>query len=225
MWCYQKITLPISIVCPSTMTKEVVCPGLRGKLLWIPQKVYCRFNHAHKFGWPRLGLKCLLPCLFSGGHISINTWHFESHTSSIIVLSRTLSIIYSWFNMGKCLHTCMHFQIWPQIENSKYLQTHNQAPVQTMHLRWFITTPLPLFFPLIRYVKQQHLVDVTEIYNQLRWEKRLRFLKLAYLLFLFFVSLFWYSDNRHSYTLDKLLFTLLEQLWWNDVFPFMYNLF
>ncbi|KAK4578557.1 hypothetical protein RGQ29_028592 [Quercus rubra] len=41
------------------------------------------------------------------------------------------------------------------------------------------------------YVKQQHLVDVTEIYNQLRWEKKLRFLKLAYLLFLFFVSLFW----------------------------------
>ncbi|KAL4621662.1 protein cornichon homolog 4-like isoform X2 [Castanea sativa] len=41
------------------------------------------------------------------------------------------------------------------------------------------------------YVKQQHLVDVTEIYNQLRWEKKLRFLKLAYLLFLFFISLFW----------------------------------
>ena len=150
MWCYQKITLPISIVCPSTMTKEVVFPGLRGKLLWIPQKVYCRFNHAHKFGWPRLGLKCLLPCLFSGGHISINTWHFESHTSSIIVLSRTLSIIYSWFNMGKCLHTCMHFQIWPQIENSKYLQTHNQAPFQTMHLRWFITTPPPLSSDQVR---------------------------------------------------------------------------
>ncbi|XP_062157381.1 protein cornichon homolog 4-like [Alnus glutinosa] len=41
------------------------------------------------------------------------------------------------------------------------------------------------------YMQRKHLVDVTEIYNQLRWEKRQRFFKIAYLLFLFFLSLFW----------------------------------
>jgi hypothetical protein len=49
--------------------------------------------------------------------------------------------------------------------------------------------------PLIRYIQRQHLVDVTEIYNQLRWEKKRRFFKIAYLLILFFLSLFWYVDN------------------------------
>ncbi|XP_059457390.1 protein cornichon homolog 4-like [Corylus avellana] len=41
------------------------------------------------------------------------------------------------------------------------------------------------------YIRRQHLVDVTEIYNQLRWEKKRRFFKIAYLLILFFLSLFW----------------------------------
>ncbi|KAG6669691.1 protein cornichon homolog 4-like [Carya illinoinensis] len=41
------------------------------------------------------------------------------------------------------------------------------------------------------YMQRQHLVDVTEIYNQLRWEKKLRFFKIGYLIMLFFLSLYW----------------------------------
>ncbi|KAG5565638.1 hypothetical protein RHGRI_001525 [Rhododendron griersonianum] len=43
----------------------------------------------------------------------------------------------------------------------------------------------------IRYTRKQHLVDVTEIFNQLPWEKQLRIYKLVYLAFLLFLSIFW----------------------------------
>ncbi|KAG5565639.1 hypothetical protein RHGRI_001525 [Rhododendron griersonianum] len=41
------------------------------------------------------------------------------------------------------------------------------------------------------YTRKQHLVDVTEIFNQLPWEKQLRIYKLVYLAFLLFLSIFW----------------------------------
>ncbi|KAG6665532.1 protein cornichon homolog 4-like [Carya illinoinensis] len=41
------------------------------------------------------------------------------------------------------------------------------------------------------YMERRHLVDVTEIYNQLRWEKKQRFLKIGYVILLVFLSLFW----------------------------------
>ncbi|KAF7844757.1 protein cornichon-like protein 4-like [Senna tora] len=44
---------------------------------------------------------------------------------------------------------------------------------------------------LNRYISRQHLVDVTEIYNQLKWEKKKRFFKVGYLILLFLVSVFW----------------------------------
>lgn len=47
---------------------------------------------------------------------------------------------------------------------------------------------------MIRYLRRQHLVDVTEIFNMLNWEKKQRLFKLAYLVFLLFLSIFWYSE-------------------------------
>ncbi|XP_030524624.1 protein cornichon homolog 4-like [Rhodamnia argentea] len=41
------------------------------------------------------------------------------------------------------------------------------------------------------YMRRQHLVDVTEIYNMLKWEKKQRLFKLAYLILLLFLSIFW----------------------------------
>ncbi|XP_030469415.1 protein cornichon homolog 4-like [Syzygium oleosum] len=41
------------------------------------------------------------------------------------------------------------------------------------------------------YMQRQHLVDVTEIYNMLRWEKKQRLFKLGYLILLLFLSIFW----------------------------------
>lgn len=41
------------------------------------------------------------------------------------------------------------------------------------------------------YMDNQHLVDVTEIFNMLHWEKKKRLFKLAYLIFILFLSLFW----------------------------------
>ncbi|KAK4476528.1 hypothetical protein RD792_015684 [Penstemon davidsonii] len=42
-----------------------------------------------------------------------------------------------------------------------------------------------------RYTQRQHLVDVTEIFNQLPWEKKLRLYKLGYLIILLALSIFW----------------------------------
>uniref|UniRef100_A0A6N2K0Q1 Uncharacterized protein n=1 Tax=Salix viminalis TaxID=40686 RepID=A0A6N2K0Q1_SALVM len=41
------------------------------------------------------------------------------------------------------------------------------------------------------YTRKQHLVDVTEIFNMLSWEKKQRLFKLGYLISLLFLSIFW----------------------------------
>ncbi|XP_048422743.1 protein cornichon homolog 4 [Pyrus x bretschneideri] len=58
---------------------------------------------------------------------------------------------------------------------------------------WFMLfMALPhLYYNVNLYVTRRHLVDVTEIYNQLSWEKKQRFFKIGYLLVLFILSLFW----------------------------------
>ncbi|GKV38146.1 hypothetical protein SLE2022_088950 [Rubroshorea leprosula] len=48
-----------------------------------------------------------------------------------------------------------------------------------------------LYYNVRLYQQKQHLVDVTEIFNLLPWEKKQRLFKLAYLFFLLFLSLFW----------------------------------
>lgn len=47
-----------------------------------------------------------------------------------------------------------------------------------------------------RYMRRQHLVDVTEIFNRLNREKKQRLFKLFYLLFLLIVSIVWYCTLR-----------------------------
>lgn len=49
------------------------------------------------------------------------------------------------------------------------------------------------FVSLIRYRQGRHLVDVTEIFNLLTWEKKQRLVKLFYLVFTLFLSVFWYG--------------------------------
>ncbi|MED6124299.1 hypothetical protein PIB30_057667 [Stylosanthes scabra] len=58
---------------------------------------------------------------------------------------------------------------------------------------WIMTlVSLPyLCFNLHLYRQRKHLVDVTEIFNQLSWEKKHRLLKLIYLIFSIFLSVFW----------------------------------
>ncbi|GER44179.1 cornichon family protein [Striga asiatica] len=48
-----------------------------------------------------------------------------------------------------------------------------------------------LYYNIRLYLRRQHLVDVTEIFNQLNWEKRLRLVKLGYIAILLVMSLFW----------------------------------
>lgn len=45
------------------------------------------------------------------------------------------------------------------------------------------------------YMRRQHLVDVTEIFNLLNWEKKQRLFKLGYIILLLFISLFWLIYN------------------------------
>ncbi|KAH9721520.1 protein cornichon [Citrus sinensis] len=51
-----------------------------------------------------------------------------------------------------------------------------------------------LYYNVRLYTQRQHLVDVTEIFNQLHWEKKQRLFKLAYLIFLLFLSIFWFLN-------------------------------
>lgn len=48
-----------------------------------------------------------------------------------------------------------------------------------------------IYYNWRRYERGQHLIDVTEIFNMLHWEKKQRLFKLAYLIFLLFLSIFW----------------------------------
>ena len=48
-----------------------------------------------------------------------------------------------------------------------------------------------LYYNVRLYTRKQHLVDVTEIFNLLHWEKKQRLFKLAYLVVLLFFSIFW----------------------------------
>ncbi|XP_065858044.1 protein cornichon homolog 4 [Euphorbia lathyris] len=48
-----------------------------------------------------------------------------------------------------------------------------------------------LYYNIRLYTRRQHLVDVTEIFNLLHWEKKQRLFKLFYLIVLLFLSIFW----------------------------------
>ncbi|KAG2681392.1 hypothetical protein I3760_11G142400 [Carya illinoinensis] len=48
-----------------------------------------------------------------------------------------------------------------------------------------------LYYNVRLYLRRQHLVDVTEIFNLLHREKKLRLFKLFHLIFLLFLSIFW----------------------------------
>ena len=62
--------------------------------------------------------------------------------------------------------------------------------------------------PNIRYIRREHLADVTEIYNKLKWEKKKRLFKVAYLVAVFVMSVVrYYIRNAFfcelSYTISK----------------------
>ncbi|XP_068651140.1 protein cornichon homolog 4-like [Aristolochia californica] len=61
----------------------------------------------------------------------------------------------------------------------------------TGHWLMFLFCLPYLYYNLRQYRQNQHLVDVTEIFNMLSWEKKQRLIKLAYLITLLFVSIFW----------------------------------
>ncbi|KAL9246783.1 hypothetical protein vseg_020276 [Gypsophila vaccaria] len=59
-----------------------------------------------------------------------------------------------------------------------------------------------LYYNVKSYMDNKHLVDVTEIFNLLSWEKKKRLFKLGYLLSILFLSLFWMiwtalEDDEH----------------------------
>ncbi|XP_030457391.2 protein cornichon homolog 4-like [Syzygium oleosum] len=69
--------------------------------------------------------------------------------------------------------------------------------------RWFMfLLSLPYLFYNIRLWKRnRYLIDVTEIYNNLKWEKNRRLFKLYYLLLLVVIVIFWIiwsnADKMH----------------------------
>lgn len=48
-----------------------------------------------------------------------------------------------------------------------------------------------LYFNFRLYRQKKHLIDVTEIFNMLAWEKKQRLVKLFYLVLTLFFSVFW----------------------------------
>ncbi|KAL8216646.1 hypothetical protein R6Q57_023483 [Mikania cordata] len=65
----------------------------------------------------------------------------------------------------------------------------------TGHWMMFLLALPYLYYNVRLYTRKQHLVDVTEIFNQLNWEKKQRLFKLGYLAFLLFITLFWMIYN------------------------------
>ncbi|KAL5181831.1 Protein cornichon 4 [Glycine soja] len=52
------------------------------------------------------------------------------------------------------------------------------------------------------YRQGRHLVDVTEIFNLLSWEKKQRLVKLFYLVFTLFLSVFWGGNSRERLSFE-----------------------
>ncbi|KAG8382358.1 hypothetical protein BUALT_Bualt05G0069000 [Buddleja alternifolia] len=52
-----------------------------------------------------------------------------------------------------------------------------------------------LYYNVRLYLRRQHLIDVTEIFNMLNREKKLRLFKLGYIVLLIFMCLFWLIYN------------------------------
>ncbi|CAI9263034.1 protein cornichon homolog 4 [Lactuca sativa] len=65
----------------------------------------------------------------------------------------------------------------------------------TGHWMMFILAVPYLYYNIRLYARRQHLVDVTEIFNQLNGEKKQRLFKLGHLVFLLFITLFWMIYN------------------------------
>ncbi|XP_010263191.1 PREDICTED: protein cornichon homolog 4-like [Nelumbo nucifera] len=59
------------------------------------------------------------------------------------------------------------------------------------HWFMFILCLPYLYYNARMYMRRQHLVDVTEIFNMLNWEKKQRLVKLVYLIVLVFFTIFW----------------------------------
>ncbi|KAL8064394.1 hypothetical protein ABFX02_01G087100 [Erythranthe guttata] len=60
-----------------------------------------------------------------------------------------------------------------------------------------------LYYNVRLYLRREHLMDVTEIFNMLNWEKKQRLFKLGYTLLLIFMCLFWMiykalEEDEHS---------------------------
>ncbi|KAJ4954069.1 hypothetical protein NE237_030901 [Protea cynaroides] len=61
----------------------------------------------------------------------------------------------------------------------------------TGHWIMFLLCVPYLCYNVRMYMHRQYLVDVTEIFNMLNWEKKQRLVKLAYLVIFLFLTIFW----------------------------------
>lgn len=59
------------------------------------------------------------------------------------------------------------------------------------HWAMFVFSLPCLYYNARVYTQRQHLIDVTEIFNMLHWEKKQRLIKMAYLVILLFLCIFW----------------------------------
>ncbi|KAG2609242.1 protein cornichon homolog 4-like [Panicum virgatum] len=59
------------------------------------------------------------------------------------------------------------------------------------HWAMFLLSVPMVYYNYTLYQRRQHLVDVTEIFNQLGCEKKRRLFKIVSLIILLFLSLFW----------------------------------
>ncbi|XP_021657339.2 protein cornichon homolog 1 isoform X2 [Hevea brasiliensis] len=62
----------------------------------------------------------------------------------------------------------------------------------TGHWFFFLLSLPYLYYNITLYLQRRHLVDVTEIYNQLNREKQRRLFKLGFLVILLVLCIFWF---------------------------------
>ncbi|XP_011090764.1 protein cornichon homolog 4-like [Sesamum indicum] len=61
----------------------------------------------------------------------------------------------------------------------------------TGHWVMFLLCVPCTYYNVTLYTRRRHLVDVTEIFNQLPWEKKVKLYKLGYLVILLALTIFW----------------------------------
>lgn len=129
----------------------------------------------------------------------MSLWPTITHLCKLILASYRFTLFGFWWYSWWCWELQL-LCITLSAKKRKQKKKENKRK-DVKHVRWLRA----LFW--LRYLRKQHLLDVTEIFSHLGREKKYRLVKLAFYLLLFVIVIFKYDFDFH---VSHLLVQFLE---------------